>query len=154
MSHFIPISINISNRKILVVGGGNVALLKSSGLSRFTDNITILSPHVIDELREYLFTFISKEYESSDIEGYFMVYACTDKKDVNDQIKRDCSISGTLVAVCDNPTESDIVMPAICLTEGITIAVGTDGTSPKKGIKIRNQIQELINLGTIEINDI
>jgi len=153
VSHFIPISINISNRKILVVGGGNVALLKASGLSRFTDNITILSPIVIDKLREYPFTFISKLYDSDDIEGYFLVYACTDKKDINDQIKQDCYKKGTLVAVCDNPTESDIVMPAICVANHITIAVGTDGTRPKKGIKIRNQIQELIKSGTIEIND-
>lgn len=153
MNRFIPISINITNRKILIVGGGNVALLKASGLSRFTDNITILSPLVVDQLREYPFSFISKLYDSNDIDGYFMVYACTNKREINDQIKKDCNKTGILVVVCDNPSESDFVMPAICVTDDITIAVGTNGTSPKKGIKIRNQIQELIKFGTLKIKD-
>lgn len=151
MSQFIPVSINIENRKILIVGGGNVALLKASGLSRFTSNITIVAPEILDKLREYPFTFIEKLYNSTDINHYFMVYACTNDKEINNQIKIDCNISGKLVAICDNPSESDIVMPAVCIQKGITVAVGTNGTSPKKGIHIRNQIQELLQSGVIDI---
>lgn len=144
MSVFIPVSINISNRKILIVGGGNVALLKASGLNRFTDALTILAPQISDKLKQYPFLFNHKTYEPGDIHGYFIVYACTDNRDLNKKIQEDCNNAQILVAVCDNPSASDLVMPAVYTTQELTIAVGTNGTSPKRAIAIRNQIQRLI----------
>lgn len=149
MNIFLPVSINITNRKILIVGGGNVALLKASGLNRFTDKLTILAPYVLNKLKEFPFSFIYKTYESGDILGYYIVYACTNSRDLNKKIHEDCNNAGILVAVCDDPTASDLVMPAVCMTQEITISVGTNGNSPRKGISIRNQIQKLIEDGVI-----
>ncbi len=148
---FLPISINVTNKKILLVGGGKVATHKGSIMARFVQNVTVISPEFTDEILKLPFTFIQKEYEKSDLAGFFLVYVCTGNHELNAQVKVDADELGILTSVCDAPLLCDFVSPAIHKEDNVTISVGTNARDAFQAVYIRNQITELINNGTIHI---
>lgn len=81
------ISINFSeeNKKILIVGGGRQALIKGEKFP----NCIYLSPSFIDDVPEE--RRILKTYEASDVDGYFLVIAATNNKELNHQIVLDAN---------------------------------------------------------------
>ena len=148
---FLPISINVTNKKILLIGGGKVATHKGTIMARFVTNVTVIAPEFTDEILKLPYTFIQKEYEKSDLEGFFLVYVCTGDHELNALIKADSEELGILTSVCDAPLLCDFVSPAIHKADHITISVGSNAQDVYKSVDIRNQIKELIDNGTIRI---
>ncbi|MDR3218881.1 MAG: bifunctional precorrin-2 dehydrogenase/sirohydrochlorin ferrochelatase [Dysgonamonadaceae bacterium] len=140
---FLPISIDITDKKILLVGGGNVAFHKAGILSRFTDKATVVSPEFQEGFAGLPFTLSKKRYEPGDLTDVFLVYICTGDESLNEQIKADCEKRGILASVCDNPALCDFVSPAIYKEGTITIAVASNAENVRQSIDIRNQIRTL-----------
>jgi precorrin-2 dehydrogenase/sirohydrochlorin ferrochelatase len=149
---FLPISINITNKKILLIGGGKVATHKGQIIARFAQNVTVIAPEFTEEIKSLPFSFIEKTYHPSDLEGYFLVYVCTGEHELNEQIKADAEQLGILTSVCDAPMLCDFVSPAIHKSGHITISVASNAQNVYKSVEIRNQITELINQGVINID--
>ena len=148
---FLPISINVTNKKILLIGGGKVATHKGTIMARFVDNVTVISPEFSSEILKLPYTFIEKEYEKSDLKGFFLVYVCTGNHELNAQIKVDAEELGILTSVCDAPMLCDFVSPAIHKQEHVTISVGTNARNAYQAVDIRNQITKLFEDGTLHI---
>ena len=148
---FLPISIKVTNKKILLIGGGKVATHKGSIMARFVDNVTVIAPEFTEDILKLPYTFIQKEYEKSDLEGFFLVYVCTGNHELNEQIKFDAEELGILTSVCDAPMLCDFVSPAIHKEGHLTISVGSNAQDVYKSVDVRNQITELIKNGTILI---
>ena len=148
---FLPISLNVTNKKILLIGGGKVATHKGSIMARFVTNVTVISPDFTDEIRQLPFTFIEKEYEKNDLEGFFLVYVCTGNHDLNSLIKADAENLGILTSVCDAPMLCDFVSPAIHKQGHVTISVGSNTRNVYQSVAIRDQITQLINDGLLKI---
>lgn len=148
---FIPLLINLNDKRVLIVGGGKVALLKAKGVCRFTTEITILAPEIRTELLNYSFNFIRERYDPKRLEFYDIVYACTDNYKLNQEIALACKKAGKLYSICDNPSDSLFASPAIYKEENVTIAIGTNGCSPKRAIYIRNQIKALVEQGVLNL---
>jgi siroheme synthase-like protein len=148
---FLPISINVTNKKILLIGGGKVATHKGTIMARFVNQVTVISPEFTDEIKLLPFTFIEKEYEKGDLEGFFLVYVCTGNHELNARIKDDAESLGILTSVCDAPMLCDFVSPAIHKEGHVTISVGTNGRNAFQSVAIRNQISQLIKEQKISI---
>lgn len=146
---FLPISINVTNKKIVLIGGGKVATHKAVIMARFVNNVTVVSPEFTEEIRLLPFTFIKKKYEKSDLTGSFLVYVCTGDHQLNAQVKSDAEELGILTSVCDAPLLCDFVSPAIHKEGDVTISVGTNARSAMQSVSIRNQISRLISEGKI-----
>jgi uroporphyrin-III C-methyltransferase/precorrin-2 dehydrogenase/sirohydrochlorin ferrochelatase len=140
---FLPISINITDKKVLFIGGGKVALQKIKSLRRFDVQITVVSTAFDPEVeRQKEITCITKSYEFADLDGYFLVYACTDSNHTNEMIREDCHKRNILVCVADKPKLCDFISPAIYKTGDTTISVSSNARNAKKSVEIRNQIQK------------
>lgn len=149
--HFLPISIDIKNEQILIIGGGKVGLHKVEGLERFTQNIKIISREVSDEIKERKWlTIVEKEYEPSDLEGHLIVYAATNNQTLNTQIRNDARAYRCLVNVVDKPANCDFISPAIFKHNDMSVAVSSNGTNVYGSIQWRNAIQHLVETGVIE----
>jgi len=149
---FLPISLNVTNKKILLVGGGKVATHKGGIMARFVSNVTVISPDFTDEIRQLPFTFIEKEYEKRDLEGFFLVYVCTGDHDLNSRIKADAEELDILTSVCDAPMLCDFVSPAIHKEGHVTISVASNAQNVYQSVAIRNQITQLITDGLLKID--
>lgn len=146
---FLPVSINITGKRILIIGGGKVAAHKMKILSRFTNNITILAPEICNNIHSSGFNIINKKYHSSNLEGYHLVYVCTDNHLLNKLIKKEAKHLGILVNVADNPELCDFVSPAIYKKGNLTVAVGSNAQNVHQSIAVRNAIQDFLENNSI-----
>jgi siroheme synthase-like protein len=141
--NFLPVSVNITGKKLLIIGGGKVGYHKALILSKFMDNAKVISPEFHEGFKSLPFELIKKEYADEDLDGVFLIYACTENESLNMQIKKDAERRGILTSVCDNPTLCDFISPAIYKSENVTIAVSSDARNVCQSIDIRNQIEVL-----------
>lgn len=150
--NYLPIAIDISNSKILVIGGGQSALKKIRILQRSGANIEVVALNIIDEV--YASGVIShlKKYEKSDLNGYLMLYSCTNNETLDKQIAEDGREAGVLVNVHDNPTLCKFVSPAIYRDGNLSVAVSSNAENVYEAIRVRNLIQEYLeNLKNTQI---
>jgi siroheme synthase-like protein len=146
---FLPVSINITHRPIVLVGGGRVAFHKATLLSRFTDQITVVAPRFHPQMSTLPVRLKQKAYEPHDLEGAFLIYICTENEALNAAIKADCEQYGILASVCDHPALCDFISPAIYKNDHLTIAVSSNAQNVRQSIRIRDRIRELAEEGMI-----
>ena len=150
--NFLPISIDISNSKILIIGGGQSALKKIRILQRSGANLEVLAANIIDEVYASGVICHLKKYEKRDLNGYMMLYSCTNNETLDKQIAQDGREAGVLVNIHDNPALCQFVSPAIYQDGNISVAVSSNAENVYEAIRLRNLIQEYLgNLKNTQI---
>jgi len=150
--NFLPISIDISNSKILIIGGGQSALKKIRILQRSGANLEVVAENIIDEVYETGVPCFQKSYERSDLNNYLMLYSCTNNETLDRQIAEDGKAAGVLVNIHDNPALCQFVSPAIYQDGNISVAVSSNAENVFEAIRLRNLIQEYLeNLKNTQI---
>ena len=150
--NYLPIAIDISNSKILIIGGGQSALKKIRILQRSDANIEVVAGNIIDEVYASGVICHLKKYEKSDLNGYLMLYSCTNNETLDKQIAEDGREAGVLVNVHDNPTLCQFVSPAIYRDGNLSVAVSSNAENVYEAIRVRNLIQEYLeNLKNTQI---
>ena len=150
--NFLPISIDISNSKILIIGGGQSALKKIRILQRSGANLEVVAANIIDEVYASGVICHLKKYEKSDLNGYLMLYSCTNNETLDKQIAQDGRKAGVLVNIHDNPSLCQFVSPAIYQDGNISVAVSSNAENVYEAIRLRNLIQEYLgNLKNTQI---
>ena len=139
--NYLPIAIDISNSKILIIGGGQSALKKIRILQRSGANIEVVAGNIIDEVYASGVICHLKKYEKSDLNGYLMLYSCTNNETLDKQIAEDGREAGVLVNIHDNPTLCQFVSPAIYRDGNLSIAVSSNAENVYEAIRVRNLIQ-------------
>lgn len=149
--HFLPVSIDISGRRILIIGGGKVGYHKSLILNRYTDEATVISKTFHEGFEKLPFKRIQKAYEPEDLKGAWLVYICTENHELNARIKQDAGRYHVLASVCDNPALCDFVSPAVYKEGDLTIAVGSNAKDVHRSIRVRDAISRAIEKGLLDV---
>jgi precorrin-2 dehydrogenase/sirohydrochlorin ferrochelatase len=142
--NFLPIAIDISDSKILVIGGGQNALKKIKILQRSGAQLEVIAENIIDEVYETGVVCFKKSYEKSDLKGYLMLYSCTNNENLDLQIASDGKEAGVLVNIHDNPALCQFVSPAIYRDGNVSVAVSSNAENVYEAIRLRNHIQEYL----------
>ena len=143
--NYLPIAIDISNSKILIIGGGQSALKKIRILQRSGANIEVVAENISDEVYASGVICRQKSYEKGDLNGYLMLYSCTNNETLDKQIAEDGREDGVLVNVHDNPALCQFVSPAIYRDGNISVAVSSNAENVYEAIRVRNLIQEYLD---------
>ncbi len=143
---FLPISLNITNKKIVIIGGGKAAAIKLKTLIKFTDNITVVAPEILPQIKEYNIAIIEDTYQKKYIEDAFLIYVCTNVAEINQQIQVDADTLGKLCNRTDAPDHSDFHSSAVLSTDEYTIAVNSKTKQRKKTIALKNKIDVLFQI--------
>jgi len=138
---FLPIQLNLVNKRILVVGGGRVALHKLRSIVKFSTSITVVGKTILPELRQFPLSFHERAFVKQDLDTQFLVYACTNDPELNREIKLAANAQGLLVNVADNPELCDFISPAIFQTGEVVVAVGSQGKNVRAAVAWRNRIR-------------
>ncbi|HEY6220453.1 MAG TPA: bifunctional precorrin-2 dehydrogenase/sirohydrochlorin ferrochelatase [Gemmatimonadaceae bacterium] len=141
-----PVMIEGSSLSALVVGGGAVALRKTSALIDAGASVTVVSPAFdagFDRLAESTRppTLIVGRYDRSHIGTASLVVAATDDAAVNETIAADARSLHRLVNVADASARGDFVTPAVHRAGPVTIAVSA-GRLPSAARAIRDAIAQ------------
>lgn len=142
--NFLPISIDISNQKILIIGGGKSGLKKLQILQRFNACVEILALTVCDEMKQTGVKYFETAYRKELIKGYLMLYSCTNNPELDAQILADGKEMGVLVNVHDNPELCQFISPAVYKNKNITVAVASNAENVFESIRLRNTIETFL----------
>lgn len=142
--NFMPISIDISGQKILLIGGGKSAFKKMKLLQRFHAEVEVLGLEICDEIKQSGVKYFEAQYNREKLNGYIMLYSCTNNYDLNKQILADGKAAGVLVNIHDKPELCQFVSPAIFKKGKMTVAVASNGEDVYESIRLRNKIQDFL----------
>ena len=122
-----PLFIELSGRRVLIVGGGRLALHKARMLLPYGAELTAVAPEFCPELEAMEgLTLVRRAFEPRDVEGAEIVIAATDERDVNRAVSALCRERGIPVNVVDELAECSFVFPALlrrgALSAGVTTA--------------------------------
>jgi precorrin-2 dehydrogenase/sirohydrochlorin ferrochelatase len=155
---YYPIYLDIENRNVVIIGGGNVCARKAETMMKYGARVTIVSPELTDEIegwaREGCLALKRKTYEASDLDGAHIVIASTDHQTVNEQIAADCRARRIPVNVVDVTPLCEFIVPAIIEKGSIQIAVSTGGKSPAVARTLKEDLQRMIGPEYAEANDV
>jgi siroheme synthase-like protein len=155
---YYPIFIDIEERDVVIIGGGNVCARKAETMMKYGARVTIVSPEFTDEIEEWsrkgLLTIKRKHYDESDLEGANIVIASTDDQSVNEQIASDCRRRKIPVNVVDVTPLCEFIVPAIIEKGSVQIAVSTGGKSPALARTLKEDLQRTVGPEYAEVNDL
>jgi len=145
-SSYYPVFLNISGKRCVVVGGGQVALRKVRALLEHRANIEVISPDPCSELIELAedgqIRVFRRHYQPGDLRKAFTAIAATDNSDINRQVIKEARGKAVLVNAADDLENSDFIVPSYVRRGDMTIAVSTAGRSPALARKIRARLEK------------
>jgi precorrin-2 dehydrogenase/sirohydrochlorin ferrochelatase len=143
--------LDLAGRSCLVVGAGPVGLEKSEGLVRAGAHVTVVAPAFVGGFDALPVERVERRYETSDLEGRFLVVAATSETDVNRQVFADAEARSLLCNVADVPELCSFILPAVHRVGPIAVAVSTGGASPALAQRLRSDIAGLIGPEHVEL---
>ena len=146
-----PLFIKMDGRKVMVIGGGSVALRKIRILMDYGADIRIISGEVRDELKmlaeagrlEWQKENLTKKH-LSELDEAFLVICASNDETVNVMAANYCQRRHILVD-CAKPGEnSDFVFPSVVRRGNVVIGISTSGGVPALTRYLREKIEALI----------
>ena len=139
--------INIADKKILVAGGGTIALRRIRTLLKFGADIHVIAPELCEELtqleEEGKIKAEHREYRTGDIRGAQIVLAATDDHEVNRKIWEECRAAGIIVNAADDKELCDFYFPSVVMTDEAVIGINSGGADPSITKMIRRKIEKM-----------
>ncbi|MFQ5614078.1 MAG: bifunctional precorrin-2 dehydrogenase/sirohydrochlorin ferrochelatase [Anaerolineae bacterium] len=142
---YYPITLNLENRRCLVVGGGPVAQRKVAELLAAGARVVVIAPQVTADLRQWAddgcLEWRTRLAEADDVAGAILVIAATDDPASNALIWEASRAHGALVNAVDDLPHCDFIAPAIVRRGQVTIAISTGGNSPALAAHLRRYLE-------------
>jgi precorrin-2 dehydrogenase/sirohydrochlorin ferrochelatase/precorrin-6A/cobalt-precorrin-6A reductase len=116
---FFPLFVDMSSKKVLVIGGGNVAERRIKILIGFGPEIIVISPTVTEYIDHVAsletIRLLKQNYKEGDITDLmpFLVIAATDNRQVNHEVMTEAKGLNVQVSVADCREECSCYFPAI-----------------------------------------
>ena len=155
---YYPVYLDIEEREVLIIGGGNVCARKAETMMKYGAHVTIVSPEFTDEIEQWaaqgVLALRRKPYEEPDLNGASIVIASTDDPCINARIARDCRRRKIPVNVVDVTHLCEFIVPAIVESGSIQIAVSTGGKSPALARTLKEDLQKFVGPEYDEVNQV
>ncbi|WP_286161363.1 bifunctional precorrin-2 dehydrogenase/sirohydrochlorin ferrochelatase [Clostridium sp. KNHs214] len=140
--------IDLDNKKIVLIGGGQVSLRKSKKFLEYGAEVYVVAPSfqedffVLKEAYAEKLCLVKDNYKSEYVIDAFLVVASTNSKEVNSKIASFCVEKNILCNVVDDIEESNFIVPSTVKRGDLLISVSTLGNSPSLCGKIRRELEE------------
>lgn len=146
---YFPLFLDISKKRVLVVGGGRVAERKVRTLLKFKAKIKVISPEVTKGLERIkdkdLIELERKNYEENDLLGVDLVISATNNRMLNKKVSSDAKKMGIYANIVDDPELCDFIMPSIVKRGPLILAISTSGKAPLFSKKLRKDLEKMIS---------
>jgi uroporphyrin-III C-methyltransferase/precorrin-2 dehydrogenase/sirohydrochlorin ferrochelatase len=134
----------LKNQKILLIGGGNVALQKAQVLSHNEIDFRIISKEFNDEITKLSTNIQKKVFELEDIKDYKIIIDASGNKKVTKKLLKYKKTHDILLNVVDVPDLCDFYFMALTKNRPLQIAVSSNGASPTAAKYFRDECEALI----------
>lgn len=145
---YLPLFIELKNRPVLVVGGGNIAARKIALLLRAQAKVQLVAEVLVEEVRalieQHKINWIAKCYAIEQLDNVFLVIAATNNPGLNQAIYQHAQQRLKLVNVVDEKQHCSFIFPAIVDRSPIVVAISSAGTAPVMARIIREKLEALL----------
>jgi siroheme synthase-like protein len=146
---YYPIFVEMAGRRVVVIGGGNVAEGKVAGLLTAGADVTVVAPDLTPALRKQHeasdFRYEDHEYREGDLEGYEVCFVATDDGAVNAQVAAEGKRRGIWVNAADDPRYCDFILPSVVRQGEVVVAASTGGSSPALARRLREDLTAFLS---------
>ena len=145
---FFPVSIDLNNKNVLVIGAGKIALRKIETLLNYNCNINVITKEILEEKflelekNNKIKIFKNQEFEEKFLENIFLVITATDNEILNKKISNLCISKNILVNNVTSKDDMNVRFMSIYEKDNIQIAISANG-NPKKTVEIKNKIKDI-----------
>ena len=148
--YYFPMFVDISTKRILVIGGGKIAARRVRTLLKFAEHIEVTAPEICDEKKEVpQAVWSSRKVLEEDLKdtsdflnGADIVLTATDDRELNQKIVSACRMRKILVNTADDKSLCDFFFPAVTEKDGVVIGMNSGGKSPKTVRKVREYLEK------------
>jgi siroheme synthase-like protein len=138
-----PVSLDISSRSCLVVGGGQVAARKARALLDCRAAVTVIAPSLSDDMEALvpsLHGVERREYGEGDASTYRLVVTATGIPEVDGAVYADAEAAGVWINSADDLAHCSFILPAVHRDGAVTVSVSTGGLSPALASWLRSRV--------------
>lgn len=145
---FFPVSIDLNNKNILVIGAGKIALRKVETLMSYNCNILVITKDMLEEKflelekNNKIKILKNQEFDKKFLENIFLVIAATDNEVLNKNISQLCINKNILVNNITSKDDMNVRFASIYEKDDVQIAISANG-NPKKAVEIKNKIKDI-----------
>ena len=145
---YFPIFMKLSKRRILVCGANHISVFKIRLLLKTSAEISVFGTPIDDQIEQWsmagLVQYASRSLKEDDCYNAAFAYVS-----LKDQTERDATLNILANAripycVIDDKARSDFITPAIIDRDPITLAIGSEGTSPLLVRRIKAQVEDML----------
>jgi len=141
-----PIYLDLTNKRVIVIGAGPVAARKVNALHEAGARVIVIAKDVDPAFEkscklpnvELVISAYSKDYLAEAV----LAIAATNDLELNRRIYKDCQELEVLCNVVDQPELCDFFVPAVVKRGPLQIAIGTDGNCPAYAGHLRKKLED------------
>jgi uroporphyrin-III C-methyltransferase len=147
-----PVGLRLLDRRVVVVGGGQVAHRRVAGLLAARARVTVVSPEVTPALEALVepgsLTWVRRPYEAGDLDGAWYAVAATDDPAVNAAVAGEADRARIFCARADDRAASSVWTPAVGRHGELVVGVHGGG-DPQRAIGVRDAVVAGLTDGSI-----
>lgn len=145
---YLPIFLNIKDRRCLVVGGGEIASRKVKYLRKAGGNVSVVSPELCAALKKLHqqgeIQYCSERFSADQLDDCSVVIAATNDESVNREVSELARERSIPVNVVDNPELCSFIVPSTVDRPPVQLAISTGGASPVLARMLRSRLETML----------
>lgn len=150
-NHLFPVFLKLETLRLLIVGGGNVALEKLHAVLHNSPStpVRLVSITVNNEIRELAsirenVRIEQRPYTAADLQETDVVIAAVNDIPTSTRIREDARQRGILINVADKPDLCDFYLSSVVQKGNLKIAISTNGKSPTIAKRLKETFHEML----------
>jgi uroporphyrin-III C-methyltransferase/precorrin-2 dehydrogenase/sirohydrochlorin ferrochelatase len=135
----LPAFLKLAGRKVLLVGGGNVAEAKLTALLEAGAAVTVVAPEIRAGLERPGVALLKRAFEPADVDGAWWVVAAA-PPGVNREVLAAADTRRVFVNAVDDPAHATAFAGGVVRRGDVTVAISTGGRAPALAGLLREAI--------------
>jgi siroheme synthase-like protein len=138
-----PLFLRLDGRRVLVVGGGSVALEKASALRRAGARVRVVAPEIQTGFARMAESVEARPFVGADIDDAWLVIAAA-TPEVNRRVRLAADAKRVFVVAVDDVENCSAIGAAQLRRGGLTLAISSDGRAPALVALLRRALEQVI----------
>jgi siroheme synthase-like protein len=139
----LPLFVNLTGRRVLLVGAGPVAAGKLVQLRAAGADVRVVAPDVHPDIEAAGVPVWRRGFTDGDLEGVWLVVAAAPPA-VNRDVAEAALARRVFVNAVDDPANASAFLSGVVRRDGVTIAISTEGDAPGLTALIREALDALL----------